>query len=108
MESKQSLVSGNLKRYLTIGGIGVAILGTSCYLSQCKNLNKLKTPISRELVMEIFRELKGAYDPIQQQLTKAWEAEAIAKGLEELPKDLKLQILMTSNLIFCLLDSFNS
>ena len=64
--------------------------------------------ISKELVMEIFRELKRAYFPIQRGLVQTCKAVAQANGIHELPNEVKFQLLQTSTLISLPLILFNA
>ena len=108
MELKKTLKSNNLTRYLTIGGIGAAILGISYYLvrrSKKKQLNGKETnqtastdkDIPKEIVLKLLRELRKAYYPILKEIYLECVKEA-AKWGDKLPNDAIGSIYETSNI----------
>ena len=107
MESKKVLKSNNLTRYLTIGGIGAAILGISYYLvkrSKKKELNDKETNqtasidkvIPKEIVLKLLRELRKAYYPILMDIYAECE-EVAAKWDGKIPNDTIQSIHESSN-----------
>lgn len=97
MESKTVLVNRNLKRSLTIGGVGVFVLGISYYFFR---RSKRKSYMPKELVIKMLRELRKAYFPILKQIENTAVGIADYYGLKSLSYEQKAEVVASSNHAF--------
>lgn len=102
MEAKTSFTKNNLKRYLTIGGLGFAVFGLSYYLikrftGEQSDEETKDRRLSKELVMKILREIRRAYFPLLKDMADTCRMVAERHGLKDIPEESKIKIFESRN-----------
>lgn len=101
MDAKKAMVSTDLKKYLAIGGIGIALFGVSCFLWRGirKHDSVEGNRLPKKLVIQILCSLKRELFPVLNGI--AGESICLMKRLQlrTLSRDEKLKIIEKSSLL---------
>lgn len=99
MEAAKTAKNTNLTRFLTIGGIGVAVFAASYYLlKNSKNKQSTRSDIlPKELVLKLLQEIRREMHPSLDSIVKASKRQSRRHGSNDPSQTNKDEKLQNSN-----------
>lgn len=94
--------SSNLKRYFTLAGLGLTILGASYYLLK-KSIKKSPngaSSLSKEVILKILSEIRRDLFPVLCDMAETYRLLLLERGQKALPQETKHEVLTFSKSTF--------